>query len=358
MRTVSDATRGASGLLQAAWLKRGPLAVCLLPVAWLFGVLSLLRQTLYRMGWLQVHALPVPVVVVGNLVAGGAGKTPTVIAVVQLLRSRGFRPGVVSRGYGRADSTLVSVQPDTPATVCGDEPLLLRRRTGAPVTVGRDRVAAAQALLQDHPHVNIIVSDDGLQHWQLGRQAQVLVFDDRGAGNGWLLPAGPLRERLPSRVPARTLVLYNASAASTPLPGSVAQRRLAGVVSLQDWWSGREPSRSALESLRSRPVVAAAGLARPQRFFEMLRSAGLNIEPVPLPDHCAFEPLPWPPESADVVVTEKDAVKLLPDRMGRTQVWVAALDFTVGSDFDEALLALLPPPPAPTPENAHGSPTA
>ena len=344
--------------MQAAWLSRGPLAVLLLPVAALYGALSSIRAALYRIGVLRTQHLPVPVVVVGNLVAGGAGKTPTVIALVGLLRQRGFRPGIVSRGYGRNDQRVVDVQPTTPIEHCGDEPLLLRLRTGVPVTVGRDRVAAAHALLKAHPDVNVIVSDDGLQHRRLGRRVQVLVFDERGAGNGWWLPAGPLRERLPRAVPAHTLVLYNADAATTPLPGHVAQRSLSGVVSLADWWAGKPPSDIALQALKGHRVVAAAGTARPDRFFNMLSERGLSIDTLALPDHHDYRSLPWPADTPDVVVTEKDAAKLTPARAGRTNVWVAALDFRTGAAFELALLALLPSPSDRRPENAHGSPIA
>lgn len=360
---MGDVSRGWESRLQSAWLSRGPLACLLLPVAAVFGLLTALRSGLYRVGALRTQRLSVPVVVVGNLVAGGAGKTPTVMAIVRLLREQGFNPGIISRGYGRVDARLVDVQPDTPAASCGDEPLLLRLRTGAPVLVGRDRVAVGQELLRLHPHVNIIVSDDGLQHWRLARQAQVLVFDERGVGNGWLLPAGPLRERLPPRVPPNTLVLYNASAPTTPLPGTLATRGLAGVVSLSAWGRGQPPpSQAALQALaasvRRAPVLAAAGLARPERFFDMLRAAGLSVVPLALPDHHDFNPLPWPAQTDDVVVTEKDAVKLDPARMGQTRVWVAALDFSTSASFNAALLALLPRPLAHPTENAHGSPTA
>jgi tetraacyldisaccharide 4'-kinase len=299
---------------------------------------------LYRTGVLREVQLPVPVVVVGNLIVGGAGKTPTVMAIVRLLRERGLRPGIVSRGYGRTNGDVLEVRADTAVAMCGDEPKLLHLRTGAPLTVGRDRVAAARELLRRHPDVNVIVSDDGLQHRHLARQAQVLVFDERGVGNGWLLPAGPLREPLPSAVPPRSLVLYNASRATTALPGSVAHRSLAGVVSLQDWWSGRAPDIAALQALQGRPLIAAAGVARPQRFFDMLRDHGLSFTPLPLPDHHDYAVLPWDTTTADVIVTEKDAVKLEPQRLGATPVWVAALDFRPDAGFDAALLALLPAP--------------
>ena len=330
--------------LQQAWLARGPLACALLPLSVLFAALTALRRGLYRIGWRRPHSVRAPVVVVGNLIAGGAGKTPTVIAIVALLRRHGYTPGVVSRGYGAPVDGVLEVNRGMPAAQCGDEPLLMQLRTGAPVLVGRDRVAAARQLLQRHPGVDVVVSDDGLQHLALARAAQVLVFDERGAGNGWLLPAGPLRETLPRRVPARSLVLYNAAAPSTPLPGTLARRGLTGVVALPDWWQGRAASMAALESLRGRTLLAAAGLAQPERFFQMLRELGLTITPLPLPDHHNYASLPWPAGTADVVLTEKDAIKLGAERAGPTRVWVAPLDFELDASFEAALIALLPPP--------------
>jgi tetraacyldisaccharide 4'-kinase len=330
--------------LQQAWLSRGVLACALLPLSLLYGALTLLRRGLYRVGWLRRHSVEAPVIVVGNLVAGGAGKTPTVIAIVAALRRHGFTPGIVSRGYGAQVEGLVDVTDDLSAARCGDEPLLIHLRSGAPVVVGRDRVAAALHLLRRHPTTDVVVSDDGLQHLALVRDVQVLVFDERGAGNGWLLPAGPLREPMPSEVPARSLVLYNAAARSTPLPGALARRSLAGAVPLLDWWQGKPADAATLESLRGRPLLAAAGLAQPQRFFEMLRERGLTITALPLPDHHDYARVPWPPHAADVIVTEKDAIKLRAAHIGATRVWVAPLDFGLDAAFEAALIALLPPP--------------
>lgn len=349
---------GASHRLERAWLERGPLVRALLPLAWVFGALTALRRQLYRLGWRRSHRLPVPVVVVGNLIVGGAGKTPTVMAIVALLRRHGFTPGIVSRGYGRSDDGALDVQPHTAATDCGDEPLLMRLRTGAPVVVGRNRAGAGLALLHRHPTVDIVISDDGLQHLKLARDAQVLVFDERGVGNGWLLPAGPLREPLPASVPMHSVVLYNAPVASTALAGSLATRALAGAVALASWRIGQAASMATLESLHGRPLVAAAGVARPNRFFDMLREQGLQISALPLPDHFDFATLPWPAETPDVVLTEKDAVKLDPTRVGATRVWVAALDFALPAAFESALLALLPTPPKPVHGPDHGNPTA
>jgi tetraacyldisaccharide 4'-kinase len=348
----AERTSDPAARLQRAWGSRGGLALALLPVAWAYAGLVRLRRALFALGLRRAHAIDVPVVVIGNLIAGGAGKTPTVMAVVRLLQARGWRPGIVSRGHGRADAgDVLDVTPETPAAECGDEPLLLRLRAGVPVSVGRDRVAAARALRGRHPQIDIVVADDGLQHLRLARDAQVIVFDERGAGNGWQLPAGPLREPLPAAVPPRSVVLYNAAAPSTPLPGWTARRRLAGALALTDWWQGRPASPATLAALAGRPLFAAAGIAQPERFFAMLRAEGLEIVSLPLPDHHDYATLPWPADTADVIVTEKDAVKLLPGRTGTTRVWVTALDFAPDAGFDAALAALLParpPPPMPS----------
>ena len=342
--------------LQQAWLSRSPLAWLLTPIALLIWIASAVRRTTYRIGACTSQRLPVPVVVVGNLIVGGAGKTPTVIAVVALLREHGYTPGVISRGHGRRADGVQEVQPDTPVQHSGDEPLLLRLRCGVPVVVGRDRVAAGRRLLALHPAVNIIVSDDGLQHLRLARDAQVVVFDERGAGNGWLLPAGPLRETLSKSVPPRSVVVYNAVHATTPWPGASATRSLAGLVPLADWWAGRPASQDALAALRQHRVTAAAGLAQPDRFFDMLRQAGLQVTRLPLPDHHDFATLPWPADTRDVIVTEKDAVKLAAGRVGTARVWVAPLNFALNEASRAALLALLPHPVPP--RIPHGYPTA
>ena len=334
----------AAATLQRSWQGRGALSTALLPAAAAFEALAATRRQLFARGLRESARLPVPVIVVGNLVVGGAGKTPTTIAVVELLGRRGYTPGIVSRGYGRSGAGIAMVTADASAHDVGDEPLLLQRRTGVAVVVDADRIAAGHALLRLHPAIDVIVSDDGLQHLALERDVEILVFDERGAGNGRLLPAGPLRERMPKALGPRRIALYNADEATTPLPGYVARRSLAGVTPLQAWWEGAPPSREALESLRDREVVAVAGLARPERFFAMLRTAGLRIVERSLGDHADFSTLPWPPASTDVVLTEKDAVKLPLSRRLGTRVWVARLDFIPEPAFDAALLALLPPP--------------
>ncbi|GAA0758688.1 tetraacyldisaccharide 4'-kinase [Ideonella azotifigens] len=335
----------AAATLQQHWWHPRPswLALALLPLAGLY----LLLAGLNRLSW-QLRkrpALPVPVVVVGNLIVGGAGKTPTTIALVQWLQSQGWQPGIVSRGYGRADAELRLVTAETPARLVGDEPLLMHLRTGAPVAVARDRVAAALALLAAHPAVNLIVSDDGLQHWRLQHDLSLIVFDGRGAGNRLLLPAGPLRQRLPRHLPPRSWVVYNADAPTTPLPGGCARRGLGGAVALSDWWQGAGGSMATLAHLRAKseenPLLAAAGIASPSRFFDMLRAAGLRLRELPLPDHADLAALPWPTNEPDVLLTEKDAAKLPPGSTGNTCAWVVTLDFELPAMLTDALRSAL-----------------
>jgi tetraacyldisaccharide 4'-kinase len=271
-----------------------------------------------------------------------------VIALVRLLRAFGWTPGVVSRGHGRRTSAVMPVHADSLACECGDEPLLIHLRTDAPVVVARNRVVAARTLRRLYPTVDILVADDGLQHHRLARDAQVIVFDERGMGNGLLLPAGPLRERVPLDMPDDSLVLYNAPEPSLLLPGWMATRRLAGVLSLDDWRCGHRPLANSWEQLKGHDVVAVAGIATPERFFAQLRDLGLAFTPLPLPDHHAFDTLPWPEGTHDVVLTEKDAVKLAGTALGRTRVWVAPLDFEFDLGFAAAIKRLFPRPPRPS----------
>lgn len=322
-------------------------------LAYPWSLLYLLLWLLRRRGAKAPLPLRVPVVVVGNHVVGGAGKTPTVIALVQALQRAGRRPGVISRGHGRRSALPLPVTPGSRVADVGDEPLLIHRRTGVPTWVGRARWQAAQALCAAHPEVDVIVADDGLQHLALPRQAELVVFDERGIGNGYLLPAGPLREPLPATPPPWMRVLYTAGVASAPLPGALADRRLGRAWPLAAWHAGDADQALSLEQLleplRGLPVLAAAGLAAPDKFFTMLRAAGLEFQALPLPDHHAYATLPWPPDTAHVLVTEKDAVKLAPARMGRTSVWVVPLDLTIPEPVVNDLLALLPAPHPPLP---------
>ncbi len=327
-------------LLARHWWQPQPtlLTQALRPLAAVYGIAQ--RRAAARAA--PPAPLPVPVVVVGNVVAGGAGKTPTVIALVDALVAVGRRPGVVSRGWGRLDDAVRDVDVADDADAVGDEPLVIRRRCGVPVWVGRDRAAAVRALCARHPGVDVVVADDGLQHAALARAVDVAVFDERGVGNGRLLPAGPLRQPLPANVPATMRVLYTAGRPSTSLPGAVAQRRVEHAWPLAAWRAGDAGQRVPLAALQGRDLVAVAGIASPEKFYASLRSAGLTLSStLALPDHHRYATLPWPAATADVVTTEKDAVKLDPSRIGGTRVWVVPLDLDLPRGWVRDLLALL-----------------
>lgn len=323
----------------------------------IFGTFVRLRRALYRHGWLRSDRLDVPVIVVGNRIVGGAGKTPTTVALVEALQLAGYRPGIVSRGHGRDGSAPRGVRPDSTAIEVGDEPLLMARRTGVPLWVGRDRAAAGRGLRHAHPEVDVIVCDDGLQHLRLARDIELVVFDDRGSGNGRLLPAGPLREPLNAPSLAQhQWVVYNARQPSTPLPGRLAQRTLAAPQQLPAWLAihaspagtTTTPAANTWQTLVGRPLWALAGIGAPDRFFNDLRAQGLTLpatQTLPMPDHAAYDTLPWPDTAADLLVTEKDAVKLDPARLARerpaTTVWVVPLRYALPPDLVNDLLACL-----------------
>ncbi len=293
--------------LTRAWQRRGALACALFPLSLLFRALSGLRALLFRAGILQSARLPVPVVVVGNIFIGGTGKTPLTIWLCGVLREAGFRPGVISRGHGSSGAAPREVTSASTPQEVGDEPLLISMRGRCPVVVGRVRADAGRTLLAAHPEVDIIISDDGLQHYALQRDVEIVLFDGRGAGNGWLLPAGPLREPASRR---RDFTIVNAPVLTDALRAAV----------------GGQPYRMQLEGAQAEPLaggqgvplaqlagkrlVAAAGIGNPARFFAMLRAAGLTVDELALPDHHDFLDSPFAHVDADIIlITEKDAVK-------------------------------------------------
>jgi tetraacyldisaccharide 4'-kinase len=310
--------------LPRLWLQRSLPARLLLPLSWLNGALVLLRRTAYRHGWMASGHPGVPVIVVGNVVAGGAGKTPTTIALVQHLRAKGLQVGVVSRGHGRSDAGVREVHHDSPPERVGDEPLLIHQRTGAPVWVGASRLDAARQLRQAHPEVQLLVCDDGLQHLGLQRDLEICVMDERGVGNGWLLPAGPLREPWPRPV---DLLLFTDG--QRHANAHTAQRRLSAQAV-----NGRGQT-CLLEDWRHTPVDAVAGLARPQAFFDMLRQQGLTLADThALADHDRYAH--WQPTDSGrpLLCTEKDAVKLWAHQ---PEAWAVPLQLQVEDSFWQAL---------------------
>ena len=310
--------------LPRIWTSRGLLAWLLRPIALVHAALLWSRALLWRWGWRHAHRLPVPVIVVGNVVAGGAGKTPLTIAVVKHLQQQGWKAGVVSRGHGRRFDDIRAVLPSSLPTEVGDEPLLIHQKTGAPVWVAALRAEAGRALLQAHPEVNILVCDDGLQHWALARDLEICVMDERGVGNGWLLPAGPLREPWPRSV---DLLLHTGT---NGLPGGFqALRELAP---LAHDAHGRS---RALSSLIGQPVDAVAGLARPEAFFAMLRAAGLQLQQTTaLPDHFDYADGSPNPSDRLLLCTEKDAAKLW---RHQPEAWAVPLVLTPEAAFWQAL---------------------
>ncbi len=340
--------------LEACWralsLRRGLGARLLWPFAWCYGALLDMRRSAYRTGRREATRLPVPVLVVGNVVVGGAGKTPTTIALVAHLRARGWRPGVVSRGHGRADAAPRAVQTDTDPALAGDEPLLIRRATGVPVWVGRARADAGRALLRAHPEVNLIVCDDGLQHWALASDVRVAVFDDRGLGNGWLLPAGLLREpwpsddapRAPQLVLQQTRDTAEAPAALTGGPPGFRARR-----SLAPYATNARGETLALDALAGRELTAVAGIARPEVFFDMLRARGLRLAAgIALADHADAASLERAlrGSAGPVLCTEKDLVKLA--GVACAELWAVPLVLHIDPAFFAAVDERLGPPPA------------
>ncbi|MHB1187962.1 tetraacyldisaccharide 4'-kinase [Thiobacillus sp.] len=314
--------------LQKLWTRTGVFTVLLLPLSALFSAVSGLRRLAYRRGWLASVAVGVPVVVVGNITAGGSGKTPLVIWLVEWLRAQGYRPGVVSRGYGGTGRGCIEVQPDSRPTEVGDEPLLIRIKADAPVVVGRDRVAAARTLLARHPGVDVIVSDDGLQHYRLQRDIELAVIDAAsGLGNGWPLPAGPLRE------PGRRL--RSVDAVIQVVRGAAAPRAIDRAWRV-DYTAGRAyrlrapREKTALRDLPPRDWLAATGIGRPQGFFDMLQAQGVRFSPRAFADHHAFRPQDLPADGA-VLMTEKDAVKCLV--FAGADWWAVELDVAPEAGF-------------------------
>lgn len=288
------------------WLRRSWLTWLLWPLSLLYRSVVAVRRLLYRWRWLASTRLPVPVIVVGNVVAGGAGKTPVVLALVEHLQQRGVAVGVISRGYGRNSTGCHQVTSNRTAQDVGDEPALIQRRTGVPVFVAEQRVQAAQALLHAYPQTQVIVSDDGLQHLALARDLEIGVFDDRGVGNGWLLPAGPLREPWPRRL---DLVLH--TGVHPAFDGFQARRSLAPYAI--DAQGTRVPL-ADLAAPGASPVLALAAIARPEAFFAMLRAQGVALaQTLSLPDHFDFSSFNRNEyKGCRLICTEKDAVKLWP----------------------------------------------
>lgn len=312
----------------------------LAPLSWVYAGLMAARAFLYARGVFTTEQMPVPVIVVGNVVVGGAGKTPVVMALIEHLRTQGWHPGVISRGYGRRSHGVTQVQGHTLAEQSADEPALIHRSTGVPVFVGSDRVAAARALLRACPEVNVLISDDGLQHWALGRDIGIAVFDERGCGNGWLLPAGILREPWPAArhgIGRPQVLLKQSRPGRAPpcVPALPDMSVFTATRCLAPYGLGPAGQRIDLAQLQGQQLTAVAGIAQPEIFFDMLRAKGLSLaSQVALPDHVQASVYAHIEQSTPGVLlcTEKDAVKwfaqMPPEAPNAApRVWAVPLQF-------------------------------
>ena len=343
---MSTSSPVIASILTRAWAKRGLLAYFLWPLSCVFYLLVTVRRALYAARLLKRTTLAVPVIVIGNIFVGGTGKTPLAIWLIAQLRAHGFSPGVISRAYGVQLEQVQAVNASMSARLVGDEPLLIVQKTGVPMMVGRHRVAAAQALLAAHPEVDVIISDDGLQHYALDRTIEIQLSDKRGHGNGWLLPAGPLREPV-----SRRSDFYVVNGA-TALPKNNYAMQLLAVRAehLMQRSEHIELSDLAKKSATIK-IAAVAGIGHPARFFAMLRTQGLTLsEELALADHFDFASNPFQHIAADIIlITEKDAVKCAGIQLlaQDARLWVVPVEATISGSLTKNIV-----------EKLRGHPTA
>jgi len=316
-------------LFLGAWQKLGLLAVCLWPLTLLSRLYLFVQHLRYAHGWASALRLSVPVLVVGNVVVGGTGKTPIVIHIAQRLTELGWKVGVIARGVGGQQTGCTEVKQDSLASLVGDEALLLKRRLGLPVFIGKARSQAASQLLQTYPDTQLIISDDGLQHRALHHDIAICVFDDTGLGNGFLLPAGPLRESWPRPSGPGVFQIKVHTGQHAFEDSFCASRQLSAQAV-----NARAELR-ALATWQHQTVDALAAIAQPQAFFKALHAAGLRLgETQVFPDHHPLSA--WSPVSQrDVLCTEKDAVKLWPRH---PEVWAVPLQCELPAAFWNVLL--------------------
>jgi len=317
--------------LERCWYGHCRTRFLLAPLSLVFFLLVAGRRLAYRAGLFRVRRLPVPVIVVGNLGVGGSGKTPLTLRIVEWLAELGYRPGIISRGYGGRARASMPVKADSDPALVGDEPVLLARRAACPVWIGRKRAEAGRQLLAFHPEVDVLVSDDGLQHYALHRDMEIVVVDGlRGFGNGRLLPAGPLREPLGRLATVDAAVVNGGDPEDfILLPPSFAMH-LRGAT----FRNLRDPTQTAVATdFAGREIHALAGIGHPQRFFDHLERLGLNATPQAFPDHHAYTADDLP--AGTLLMTEKDAVKCAP--FASPDAWFLAVD----ADLEPGLKTLI-----------------
>ncbi len=323
-------------VLQQSWYDKSGLTLILRPLSWLFILISVTRRYLYRVGIIKSTQLPVPTIIVGNLTVGGTGKTPLVIWLANYLKDLGYKPGILSRGYsGMANSWPQQVRPDADPYIVGDEAVVISRRTQCPMAVGPDRVAAGEALLK-YSDCDIVISDDGLQHYRLKRNIEVLVIDGiRRFGNGFCLPAGPLRECV-SRKDEVDCKVTNGVAAQGEYAMTYSGCDIVNLVSQEA---------KPLADLVGQSIKAVAGIGNPDRFFNFLRAQGLRLETKAFPDHYLYsEDSIQADDETLVLMTEKDAVKC--QRFAKANWWYVPVNVNMPNEFGLEIVNLL--------EKSHG----
>ncbi len=318
--------------LETYWYRISPVHLILLPASWLFGALSALRRVLYHSRILSSFKLPVPVIVIGNISVGGTGKTPLTLAIARQLADHGHHPVIVSRGFG-GDSRQQLVTENSTVAEVGDEPLLMAQRRICPVWVGENRVAAANAALKENPQCDVVLCDDGLQHYRLQRDVELVVIDGvRRFGNGYLLPAGPLREPV-SRLKTADAVVINGGK-SRPQTQNQYPMQLSGDI----FQNLRHPDKTATaHDLQGLRLHAVAGIGHPQRFFDLLKSQGLTVIPHAFADHYPYQACDLIFDDCDaLLLTEKDAVKCA--AFADDNFWVLRVDAQVDPALFDYLL--------------------
>ena len=320
--------------LQKQWAVFTYWHIVLLPISWLFALLSALRRFLYRIKLLKSYQLAVPVIVVGNINVGGTGKTPFVIWLAEQLKLAGYTPGVISRGYGGKTGELMQALPDTSPFLVGDEPVLIASRTRCPVFVSSDRIRAGESLLQQFPACDVIISDDGLQHYRMQRDVEIVVYDaGKAFGNGALLPAGPLREP-ESRLSSVDAVISNDNSnGKSTVNGAFNMQLVSG-----DFYNLAQPSVKANPAdFAGKKILAIAGIGNPQRFYKQLSQLGLHFESLAFADHYLYSAEDFANTNADIILmTEKDAVKCR--QFAQKNFWVLPVCAVIESDLMPIIL--------------------
>lgn len=318
--------------LANSWYQTHPVRWLLWPLSVVYRIVIYLRKLLYRLTVFKQHNLPVPVIIVGNITVGGTGKTPVVIWLAKQLQQAGFRPGIISRGYGgKAEHYPQLVTPKSDPAIVGDEPVIISRQTTCPMVVAPDRIAAGQMLLQQYD-CTIIIADDGLQHYALGRDIEIVVVDgQRLFGNQYCLPAGPLREPL-SRLQQVDFIVHNGGDPSAEFNISLSQGQ---VINLADPTVKKE-----LTDFTNETIHAVAGIGYPKRFFDQLITQGLIIVPHSFADHYLFQldDLNFNDDNA-ILMTEKDAVKCL--QFATKNMWYIPIEATISGKLKQLILEKL-----------------